>query len=255
MSLITGGNRGIGRAIALRLASEGSSIILFGRNEKDNQSVEKEISSAYGVPVKSYKVDMSSRRSVEEGVEKAISHFHRIDVLINNAGIFSFQEITRTDPKKIETMLQLHIGTVTHLSRLFAADMCNRKHGYILNMSSLSCWTPYPGIALYTATKAYIRVFTRALGYELRDYGVVATVVCPGGVATGLYGLKPGLLKLGVRLGVLMTTERLVRKALKALFQGKKQLIPGVFNRLLIPLASVMPTSIRLFVKHRLLDE
>ena len=122
-------------------------------------------------------------------------------------------------------------------------------------MSSLSCWTPYPGIALYTATKAYIRVFTRALGYELRDYGVVATVVCPGGVATGLYGLKPGLLKLGVRLGVLMTTERLVRNALKALFRGKKQLIPGVFNRLLIPLASVMPTSIRLFVKHRLLDE
>ena len=179
----------------------------------------------------------------------------QIEILINNAGIFSFQEITRTDPKKIETMLQLHIGTVTRLSRLFAADMCNRKHGYILNMSSLSCWTPYPGIALYTATKAYIRVFTRALGYELRDYGVVATVVCPGGVATGLYGLKPGLLKLGVRLGVLMTTEHLVRKALKALFRGKKQLIPGVFNRLLIPLASVMPTSIRLFVKHRLLDE
>jgi len=60
---------------------------------------------------------------------------------------------------------------------------------------------------------------------------------------------------LGVRLGVLMTTERLVRKALKALFRGKKQLIPGVFNRLLIPLASIMPTSIRLFVKHHLLDE
>lgn len=55
MSLITGGNRGIGRAIALRLASEGSSIILFGRNEKDNQSVEKEISSTYGVPVKAIK--------------------------------------------------------------------------------------------------------------------------------------------------------------------------------------------------------
>ena len=255
VSLVTGGNRGIGRAIALRLASEGSSIILFGRNEKDNQSVEKEITDTIGVPMKSYVVDISSKKSVEEGVKAAISHFHRIDVLINNAGIFSFQEITRTDPKKIETMLQLHIGTVTRLSRLFATDMCNRKHGYILNMSSLSCWTPYPGIALYTATKAYIRVFTRALGYELRDYGVVATVVCPGGVATGLYGLKPGLLKLGVRLGVLMTTERLVRKALKALFQGKKQLIPGVFNRLLIPLASVMPTSIRLFVKHRLLDE
>ena len=208
-----------------------------------------------GVSVETICMDLAQPEAANKLYDHCRQKGIQIEILINNAGIFSFQEITRTDPKKIETMLQLHIGTVTHLSRLFAADMCNRKHGYILNMSSLSCWTPYPGIALYTATKAYIRVFTRALGYELRDYGVVATVVCPGGVATGLYGLKPGLLKLGVRLGVLMTTERLVRKALKALFQGKKQLIPGVFNRLLIPLASVMPTSIRLFVKHRLLDE
>lgn len=68
VSLITGGNRGIGRAIALRLASEGSSIILFGRNEKDNQSVEKEISSAYSVPVKSYNVDMSSKNRWKKGL-------------------------------------------------------------------------------------------------------------------------------------------------------------------------------------------
>ena len=122
-------------------------------------------------------------------------------------------------------------------------------------MSSLSCWTPYPGIALYTATKAYIRVFTRALAYELHDYGVKAMVVCPGGAATGLYGLPPHLLKLGVRLGVLMTPERLVRKSLRALFRGKKQLIPGLFNRILIPLAASMPTRVRLIVKHRLLDE
>lgn len=61
VSLVTGGNRGIGRAIALRLASEGSGIILFGRNEKDNQSVEKEIEDTIGVPVKSYVVDISSK--------------------------------------------------------------------------------------------------------------------------------------------------------------------------------------------------
>ena len=104
VSLITGGNRGIGRAIALRLASEGSSIILFGRNEKDNQSVEKEISSTYSVPVKSYNVDMSSKKSVEEGIGQAMSHFRRLDVLINNAGICRlstpFTEITEEDWKE-----------------------------------------------------------------------------------------------------------------------------------------------------------
>ena len=79
--------------------------------------------------------------------------------------------------------------------------------------------------------------------------------MCPGGVATGLYGLPPRLLKLGVRLGVLMPPQKMVRKSLNALFRGKKQLIPGLFNRFLIPLAAIMPTRVRLIVKHRMLDE
>ena len=244
-ALVTGASSGIGLEYARQLAARGANLVMVSIDREDLDREAKKIVNTSGVSVETICMDLAQPDAANKLYDHCRQKGIQIEILINNAGIFSFQEITRTDPKKIETMLQLHIGTVTR----------NRKHGYILNMSSLSCWTPYPGIALYTATKAYIRVFTRALGYELRDYGVVATVVCPGGVATGLYGLKPGLLKLGVRLGVLMTTERLVRKALKALFRGKKQLIPGVFNRLLIPLASVMPTSIRLFVKHRLLDE
>ena len=245
-ALVTGASSGIGLEYARQLAAQGANLVMVSIDREDLDREAKKIVDISGVSVETICMDLAQPDAANKLYYHCRQKGIQIEILINNAGIFSFQEITRTDPKKIETMLQLHIGTVTRLSRLFATDMCNRKHGYILNMSSLSCWTPYPGIALYTATKAYIRVFTRALGYELRDYGVVAT---------GLYGLKPGLLKLGVRLGVLMTTERLVRKALKALFRGKKQLIPGVFNRLLIPLASVMPTSIRLFVKHRLLDE
>lgn len=254
-ALVTGASSGIGLEYARQLAVRGANLVMVSIDREDLDREAKKIVNTSGVSVETICMDLAQPEAANKLYDHCRQKGIQIEILINNAGIFSFQEITRTDPKKIETMLQLHIGTVTRLSRLFATDMCNRKHGYILNMASLSCWTPYPGITLYTATKAYIRVFTWALGYELRDYGVVATVVCPGGVATGLYGLKPGLLKLGVRLGVLMTTERLVRKALKALFRGKKQLIPGVFNRLLIPLASVMPTSIRLLVKHRLLDE
>ena len=170
-------------------------MVSIDREDLDREA--KKIVNTSGVSVETICMDLAQPDAANKLYDHCRQKGIQIEILINNAGIFSFQEITRTDPKKIETMLQLHIGTVTRLSRLFATDMCNRKHGYILNMSSLSCWTPYPGIALYTATKAYIRVFTRALGYELRDYGVVATVVCPGGVATGLYGLKPGLLKLG----------------------------------------------------------
>ena len=199
-------------------------MVSIDREDLDREA--KKIVDISGVSVETICMDLAQPDAANKLYYHCRQKGIQIEILINNAGIFSFQEITRTDPKKIETMLQLHIGTVTHLSRLFAADMCNRKHGYILNMSSLSCWTPYPGIALYTATKAYIRMFTRALGYELRDYGVVATVICPGGVATGLYGLKPGLLKLGVRLGVLMTTERFGSQSIKSPVPRQKTTYP-----------------------------
>lgn len=158
VSLITGGNRGIGRAIALRLASEGSSIILFGRNEKDNQSVEKEISSAYSVPVKSYNVDMSSRRSVEEGVEKAISHFHRIDVLINNAGICRlstpFAEVKEEDWKET---LSVNLYGVIYVTGLVIPYL-EKEGGKIINIASLA--GEVGGIATsadYVASKAACR--------------------------------------------------------------------------------------------------
>ena len=254
-ALVTGASSGIGLEFARQLAAWGAALVMVSIDRDDLEREAARIANDYRVPVETLCMDLARPEAANELYRYCWEKELTIDILINNAGIFSFREVARTDPAKIETMLQLHIGTVTRLSRLFAADMCARRRGYLLNMSSLSCWTPYPGIALYTATKAYIRVFTRALACELHDYGVHATVVCPGGVATGLYGLPPRLLKLGVRLGVLMTPERLVRKALNALFRGKKQLIPGLFNRLLIPLAAVMPTRVRLLVKHRMLDE
>ncbi len=254
-ALVTGASSGIGLEYARQLAAQGIHLFLVSIDREDLEREASAIANKYAVKVDSLCMNLAQPDAAEQLYRHCQELGLQIDILINNAGIFSFKEVIRTDPKRIETMLQLHMGTVTQLSRLFAAEMCQRQHGYILNMSSLSCWAPYPGIALYSATKAYIRVFTRALAYELQDYGVTATAICPGGVATGLYGLKPSLLKLGVRLGVLMTPERLVRKALKALFKGKKQLIPGILNRLLIPLASIMPARIRLIVKHQMLDE
>ena len=254
-ALVTGASSGIGLEFARQLAARKVKLVLVSIDREELEQQAEAIHAEFGVPVETRCMDLARQESADELYRYCREKGKTVDILINNAGIFSLRKITDTGPEKIETMLQLHIGTVTRLSRLFANDMCNRRCGYILNMSSLSCWTPYPGIALYTATKAYIRVFTRALAYELHDYGVKVTVVCPGGVATGLYGLPPRLLKLGVRLGVLMPPQKMVRKSLNALFRGKKQLIPGLFNRFLIPLAAIMPTRVRLIVKHRMLDE
>ena len=157
-------------------------------------------------------------------------------------------------PERIDLYISLHIRAVTQLSRMVAARMAESGGGSILNMSSMSCWMPMPGIAMYAATKAYIRVLSRAMRIELRDRNVNVTVACPGGIATGLFGLPPHLLRLGVRLGVLHTPARFVRNALRRTLRRRRQYINGIVNRIAIVAVAILPERLRLAVKHRLLD-
>ncbi|MDE7388980.1 MAG: SDR family NAD(P)-dependent oxidoreductase, partial [Muribaculaceae bacterium] len=156
------------------------------------------------------------------------------DLLINNAGIFDFAKVNSLSPQRIDLYIDLHVRAVSQLCRAIAPMMVARGSGMILNMSSMSCWMPMPGIALYAATKAYIRVFSRALRLELRDSGVSVTVACPGGIATDLFGLPPKLQRLGVKVGALYTPRRFVKGALRATLRRRKQYVNGPVNRLAI---------------------
>ena len=122
-------------------------------------------------------------------------------------------------------------------------------------LSSMSCWTPMPGIAMYAATKAYIRVFSRALHYELRDAGVRVTVACPGGIATDLFGLPDRLKRLALRLHAIQTPEKFTRHAVDRMLRGRMQYINGWLNRIGIVAVGVAPTWLRMQVKRRMLDQ
>jgi len=112
-----------------------------------------------------------------------------------------------------------------------------------------------PGLAMYAATKAYIRVFSRSLHYETRESGVTVTVACPGGIATDLFGLPRNLQRLALRLGVLQSPEKFTSNAVRRMLKGKKQYINGWLNRLSIVFVAALPTRVRMVVKHRMLDK
>ena len=145
---------------------------------------------------------------------------YEVDVLINNAGVFFFNEYCNTSLKRIELMLQLHVMTVAKLTRLFAADMKERRSGYILNMSSMSAWMAMPGIQTYNASKAFIYNFSKSLWYELKPYNVHITVMAPGAVDTGLFGLAPNLRKLAVALTVSIPPEKARKPILRVSSTG-----------------------------------
>ena len=108
-------------------------------------------------------------------------------------------------------------------------------------MSSMSAWMAMPGIQTYNATKAFIYNFSKSIWYELKPQNVGITVMAPGAVDTGLFGLAPNLRKLAVALTVSIPPEKLVKRALRKMFRNKKADTPGVINWLCTPLLKHTP--------------
>lgn len=242
-ALVTGAGSGIGRCYALRLAALGYDLILAGDRLETLEAVRTEIGQASPeCRVRTFAIDLARLEAAEEVYGFTCSKGIAIDVVINNAGIFSFCDILRTPPERIGRIILLHDVTNTQLCRLYAADMVRRGcRGHILNMSSYSLWMPFPGLSLYSASKAYLRAFSVAFAKEVREHGIRVTAVCPAGVATDLYGLTPRWQRIGLRLGVLISADACARRGLRALWRGRRTIVPDWWNRLWIPLCKLLP--------------
>lgn len=137
--------------------------------------------------------------------------------------------------------MMVHNYTPLMLCREFLPAMKERKHGYILNISSLAAWMPWPAVGMYANTKRFIKAFSRSLRVECRGTGVSVTTAYFGAVDTPLYSLKPSLRRLAVRIYVMIPPRKAVEKALKAMFGRRKQLMPGLINKIFLPLIAILP--------------
>ena len=242
-ALVSGAGSGIGRCYARQLAALGYDLVLVGDNRQHLETVRREL--AEGFPQCDIRIvvcDLARVGAARELFDRTQADGLAIDVLINNAGMFSFRDILQTPEERIERIILLHDLTNTQLCRLYAAEMARRgRGGHILNMSSYSQWMPFPGLALYSASKAYLRAFSVAFAKEVREQGIRVTAVSPAGVATDLYGLTPYWQRIGLRLGVLISADRCARKGLRALWRGRRSIVPDWWNRAWIPLCKVLP--------------
>ena len=258
LSLVTGASSGIGLQYATQLARDyHTDLLLVSNQELELRQVAADLSSRYGVNAIPLYADLSLPDAAERLHQYCRDNGLVVDILINNAGVFFFNPYCETSMKRIDLMLHLHIMTVAKLTRLFGEDMVareltqeeqvqqicgkSRRKGYILNMSSMSAWMAMPGIQSYNASKAFIYNFSKSLWYELRPKGVNITVMTPGAVDTELFGLAPHLRRLAVALTVAIPPEKLVKRALRKMFRGKKADMPGVINYLCTPLLKHTP--------------
>ena len=254
-AVVTGADGGIGIEFCRALARRGCSILMVSITADPLRKAAVAVENEYGVKAVPFTLDLTDSSAASMLAAFLSTRGIDPDFIINNAGIFSFRELADISEAKINCFIDLHVRATTMLSLFFARKFKDRGHGRILNMSSMSCWMPMPGLAMYASTKAYIRVFTRSLHYELKDYGASATVAAPGGIATSLFGLPDNLMRLAVAIGAVEKPDRFAEKAVKAMLKGKKQYINGLVNRLAIFFVGITPTWIRMQVKRRLLDK
>ena len=151
-ALVTGGNSGIGRCYARRLADLGYNIILAGQNEERTRLTAEELRRDFGVEVRTLTIDLATPDAAHRLYEQITADGTEIEVLINNAGTFCYNDVLKCTPERLERIICLHAMTTTLSCRLFGEQMARRGHGHILNMSSYSLWMPWPGLSIYSAS-------------------------------------------------------------------------------------------------------
>lgn len=240
-ALVTGASTGIGRQYAEQLAALGYNLIIVSRTESLLEELAAELREKYGIEVIVHVKDLATMSAAEELFAWTEQNNLKVDVLINNAGMFSFCDIADTPIERIKRAIALHDVTNTLLCQLYGNDMAERGGGYILNMSSFSIWMPFPGLSLYSASKAYLKSFSVAYAKEMRDKKVYVTAVCPGGIATDLYGLSRKWQGIGLKLHALSTPKFCARRGLNSLWRKRKCIVPDWWMRLFIPFCLLLP--------------
>ena len=155
------------------------------------------------------------------------------------------------DKDKINNLLYLHTITLSKLCRYFGEMMQENKSGYILNMSSLASWMPYPKIAVYAASKRYIKNFSRSLRTELLPYNVSVIAVAPGAVNTDLLQLAPQYRNYAIKTGIMMSADKVAKRSLSAMFRKKSFTTTKLLNLISIPLLLLLPLRLIIIIENK----
>lgn len=235
----------MGLEYARQLASEGCGLALVSNRPEELAAAAGILNSEFGVQAATLDIDLCAPGAAAKVLEWCDAEGICPDILINNAGMFFMQYLGPENLAKASAMVDLHVKAVTELCVLFGSRMKERGTGYILNVASMTAWIPAPGIAVYSASKAYLVSFGKGLSYELRPYGVTVTTVCPAAIDTGLYGLGKRQRLWLRRLGIMRSPEWLVRRALRGMKKGRRILRPGFGNHLVPFIVSLMPARLK----------
>lgn len=195
VAVVTGSARGIGRVIAETLAQRGAKVLIADLRAEMAETTAQEIAAATGREIVATSVDVANAESAKAMIDKAITEFGRIDILINNAGITRDNLIMRMEEADWDMVIDINLKGAFNCSKAVVRQMMKQRYGRIVNVSSVSGLAGQAGQANYSSSKAGLIGLTKALGRELGSRQVTVNAVAPGFIPTELTKDLPEELK------------------------------------------------------------
>jgi 3-oxoacyl-[acyl-carrier protein] reductase len=186
VAVVTGAGRGIGHAIAVRLAKEGARVASVSRTEANAQKTADEINANRADAAKAYAVDVADQTAVQEAAAKIFADFGRVDILVNNAGVTRDGLSMRMSMEDWDTVLNTNLKGAFNFTQAVMRPMIKQRSGRIINISSIAGLTGNAGQANYSASKAGLIGLTKTLARELASRGITVNAVAPGLIETDM---------------------------------------------------------------------
>lgn len=244
-AVVTGASAGIGRAMAKTVACEGGAIVLVARSLEGLQMVADEVRQA-GAEAYTLELNLLAGNAPAR-LERFLSeHGLFCDVLVNSAGFGLRGAATALPIDEQLDIIHLNIRALSDATLRFLPGMVARRRGGIINVSSVAGFTPGPYMAVYYASKAFVRSFSQALHEEVRQAGVTVTCVAPGPVRTEFLGALGARHTILFRFFPALTPEAVAEKVWRGFKSRRRIVVPGFSSRLAILATALLPFSIML---------
>lgn len=243
-AIVTGASKGLGKALAHQLAAKGYDLLLIARSEKLLVAEAEKISATQKVRVNILALDLTDARAGSTVYSWCVQHQFNPSVLINNAGYACWGFFDNLSIDQQQQMLQVNTGSLVSVTHALLPLLKTQPAAYIMNVASTAAYQAVPTMTLYAASKAFVKAFSRGLRYELRTSSVSVTCLSPGPMATnfiqqaGMEAMQETAKKFE------MSAEVVAKTGLKAMFNKKSEIIPGLVNYLTVKFSNILPDAL-----------